>query len=94
MHGDLLLILVVLVFGCAAFLFGVVYIVCSAIGVVGRTLFSIVRPPQVRRLQAANQFRAGPPRICPQENCRKIEYRRASFCSRCGSKLISHGQDS
>jgi hypothetical protein len=89
MHGDLLLILVVLIFGCAAFLFGVVYIVCSAIGFVGRSLLSIVRPCSRVRVSAGSHLRMGHPLICPRESCRKIEYRRASFCSQCGSRLAA-----
>jgi len=94
MHGDLLLILVVLIFGCAAFLFGVVYIVCSAVGFVGRGLMSIVRPRTGRFICGGASVRLGPPSICPRENCRKIEHRRASFCSRCGTRLVRQAHQS
>src|SRR3989304_2114680 len=44
MQGDLLLVALILVFGVAAFLFGLVYVVWCIVGAVGRGMWSLVRP--------------------------------------------------
>lgn len=85
MHSELLLVVVILIVGCAAFLFGVVYVICSAIAFVGRQFIALFAPPRQRRPHARLAVTA---LICPQPTCRKVEYRRARFCSRCGSALV------
>jgi len=86
MHGDLLLLVLMLVFGCAAFLFGLVYVVWCVVGAVGRGMWSLVRPR--RPIGKQEQVRAfGRAAYCPRPNCRKVEYRNARFCSQCGAQL-------
>lgn len=88
MHGDLLLVVVILVFGCAAFLFGVIYLVCSVIGFVGRGVFRVLGP----RRRATGPPEAGHrPKtlVCPRAHCRKVEHRDASYCSQCGAPLTA-----
>ncbi len=86
MHGDLVLVALILVFGVAAFLFGLVYVVWCIVGTVGRGMWSLVRPRRpVGMAECARSFGRGG--FCPRLNCRKVEYRRAKFCSQCGTEL-------
>ena len=86
MNGDLLLVVLILVFGCADFLFGLVYVVWCVVGAVGRAMWSLVRPR--RPVGTAERVRTfGRAVYCPRLNCRKVEYRNARFCSQCGAPL-------
>ena len=86
MHGDLLLVALILVFGVAAFLFGLVYVVWCVVGAVGRGMWSLVRPRRpVGNSERARTF--GRAVYCPRLNCRKVEYRNAHYCSQCGAPL-------
>ena len=86
MHGDLLLVVLILVFGCAAFLFGLVYVVGCVVSAVGRGMWTLVRP--WRRGGTAENVRTfSRPLRCSRVNCRKVEYRNARFCSQCGARL-------
>ena len=86
MHGDLLLVALILVFGCAAFLFGLMYVIWCVVGAVGRGMWGLVRP--WRRIGTEERVRTlGRPVFCPRLNCRKVEYRSARFCSQCGAPL-------
>ena len=86
MQGDLLLVALILVFGVAAFLFGLVYVVWCVVGAVGRGMWSLVRPWRpVPTAERARPF--GRAVYCPRLNCRKVEYRNARFCSQCGATL-------
>ena len=88
MQGDLLLVALILVFGVAAFLFGLVYVVWCVVGTVGRGMWSLVRPR--RSLGNGVRIRTfGRGVYCPRLNCRKVEYRNARFCSQCGAPLNS-----
>ncbi len=84
MHGDILLVVLILTLGCAAFIFGVIYLVCKFFGFVGRGVVSVfTRHPST----GSQGHQSGSPgvRVCPREQCRKTEYRPARFCSRCGA---------
>ena len=86
MHGDLVLVALILVFGVAAFLFGLVYVVWCVVGAFGRGMWSLVRPwRSVPTSECAR--RLGRAVYCPRPNCRKVEYRNARFCSQCGAPL-------
>jgi len=88
MHGDLLLVVLILVFGCAAFLFGLVYVVWCVVGTVGRGMWSLVRPRRHVGNPVCRGGRTfGRAVYCPRPNCRKAEYRNARFCSQCGATL-------
>jgi len=87
MHADLLLVLLVIVFGCAAFLFGLVYIVGSLVGAIGRGFWGLLRPTR----RSTGGCASGTPEaarrrahVCP--SCRNVEVRTARFCPRCGAK--------
>lgn len=88
MHGDLLLVVLILVFGCAAFLFGVIYLVCSIIGFVGRGVFRVLRPTR-RRMDLEGGARHPKTLVCSRAHCRKVEHREASYCSQCGAPLTA-----
>ena len=85
MHGDLLLVALILVFGVAAFLFGLVYVVWCIVGGIGRGMWSLLRPWRPVRTERACTF--GRIVYCPRLNCRKVERRNARFCSQCGAQL-------
>jgi len=83
MQVDVIVVLLIVVFGCAAFLFGVFYLVCQAVGAVWRGAVGLIRPGGgVSRTAAAR-----PERVCPRPECRKVEHRQARFCSQCGAAL-------
>ena len=91
MAADAVIVVVfMLVVGCAAFLFGVVYLICRLLGGVGRCMMRIVRPGPGEAAGA----RASTIQVCPREQCRKSEYRSdARFCSRCGTRLTGVIED-
>ena len=86
MHGDLLLVVLILVFGCAAFLFGLVYVVGCVVTAVGRGMWGLFRPSRCSGPPAPARASSRPLR-CPRVNCRKVEYRNARFCSQCGAPM-------
>ncbi len=90
MHGELPILVLVLIFGCAAFFFGVVYLIGRAIAWVAKSLASLVgwtcdpstAPSRLERVGKSRR------RACPRPGCRRVEYRHgARFCSQCGSPL-------
>lgn len=85
MHGEVVVIVLVLVVGCAAFLFGVLYLVSQLFVGIGRGLMSLIRPRSSN--QAAGPVRGMAGRMCPNPRCRKTEYRKARYCSQCGARL-------
>lgn len=88
MAADAVFVIVfVLVFGCAAFLFGILYLVCRLIGGAGRCMIRVLSPPHERlRERPADAGSKG--LMCTHRRCRRIEYRsRARFCSQCGAPL-------
>lgn len=89
MHGDLLLVALVLVLGCAAFFVGVIYLACSFLAFIGRSLLGLARPRGTASGRCATGLGRG--RICPCERCRKVEHRAARFCSQCGARFSDAG---
>ncbi len=90
MHADLLLFLFVVVFGCAAFIFGIFFVICRMIAGLGRSIFRLVGGEPRRRRPAGSLFRSQA-RICPQPGCGKAELRPARYCSQCGARMPSSG---
>ena len=87
MHAEALVIVLVLIFGCAAFFFGVICLIWRAMAWVGRGVLSIVRPSSGGGGRAPARM-APTVRICPQEHCRRVDYRgEARYCSQCGSPM-------
>lgn len=86
MHADLALMLLVLVFGCAAFLFGIVYVVYWVLSAVWGGLVTVVTPASEK---SSGKAGAAPPngQVCPNRDCRHAEWREASYCCRCGERL-------
>ena len=84
MHVEVVLLLMIL--GWAAFLFGILYFFCYVIGVVGRGVFGAFkrRPVNGRRTGPVEGARM---LVCPRADCRTVEVRDARFCSRCGTPL-------
>lgn len=86
MHGEILLVVFILTLGCGAFCFCVIYLACRFLAFLGRGIAGMFgHRPAAQRLPAAlgrTQLR-----VCPQEQCRKVEQRPALFCSQCGARL-------
>lgn len=91
MAADAVIVVVfMLVVGCAAFFFGILYLLGLLIGGVWRCMMRIVRPGPGE----AAGTRASTMQVCPGEQCRKSEYRSdARFCSRCGTRLTGVVED-
>lgn len=86
MQGDFLIVLLLVVVGCAALLFGVIYMFCQFFARIGRGLVGIIAPG--RSAGSDGQVRrCSRPQVCQNKRCRKIEYRAARFCSQCGTRL-------
>jgi hypothetical protein len=85
MQVDVLVVLLIVVFGCAAFLFGVFYLVGHVVYSIWRGLVNLVRPGRSTRQRVTGKKVE---RVCPRKGCRKIEYRDARFCSQCGAPLV------
>jgi hypothetical protein len=84
MHGEILLVVLILTIGCAAFFFCVVYLIGRGFLLVGRGLAGLFR----RASDGATLEAGGRAcRVCPREQCRKLEHRPARFCSQCGARL-------
>ncbi len=87
MHGDALIIVLVLIFGCAAFFFGLIYAACRLITWMAGGLWGVFRP-QGPRAAIASRAGGGSARTCSRYRCRKVECRReARYCSQCGAPL-------
>jgi len=90
MHGDLILFLFVLVFGCAAFFFGFAYLIGKLIGGlvfgVGR-IFGWKR--HVRGRPGSGFWAEG--LVCPRPGCGKVEHRAARYCGQCGVQFPAPG---
>ncbi len=84
MQGDALLIILLLVFGCAAFFFGVIYCICQLFAWVSRGVWGVFRP-RCSSDSAARPAAGSRRRVCPNKRCRKLEYRQARYCSPCGT---------
>ena len=86
MQADLLVILLVLVLGCAAFVFGLLELLRRMLGFVWRSMNGLLGP---RREKRADGEMKGPTRgvVCPRTTCRHVEIRKAVYCSQCGSRL-------
>lgn len=82
--GDLLLVGVVLVLGCAAFFVGVIYLFCSFLTVLGRGMMAFVFPNRRTGSQPVLPGRSG---VCPNPKCRAVDRRRARYCGRCGTRM-------
>lgn len=87
MQVDALVIILVLILGCAAFLFGVISLIWQILAWVGRGMVSTIRPrPAGKASPAAPMLRSR--RVCPRLECRRVEKRReARYCSQCGSPM-------
>lgn len=86
MHADLALMLLVLVFGCAAFLFGIVYFVYWMLSTVWGGLVMVATPAS-KKLSGKSGAASSTGQVCPNRHCRHAERREASYCCRCGARL-------
>ena len=90
MPGDLLFVVLILVLGCAAFFFGVIYILCQGVAWIWNGVAGVFRSPpgssdaSGRRVRRA---RRGGPLTCPRPECGRVERRPARYCSQCGTRL-------
>ncbi len=85
MHADVVVFILVLLVGCAALLFGVLYLIVRALGGVGRGVLSMFGPSGA----SGRTMRGRRALVCPRPQCRKVEYRDARYCSQCGERLVA-----
>ena len=86
MHGEVLLVILILVFGWAACLFGVIYFVVRLVSLLGRKVLGVFKPDPLTSVPGQSMVGARRS-ICSRELCRKVEYRDARYCSQCGAPL-------
>ena len=86
MGADPLLILLILVFGCAAFFLGLLYLIGRVFTTAGRGFRRLVGG-RARGANGAQHYCGTRPLACPRASCRNVEHRPATFCSRCGARL-------
>lgn len=87
MYGDPLILLLIVVLGVASLMLGAVYFLFRVAASVGRALFGALVSGR-----STNPRRVGPApgrRVCPREECRRVEHRAARYCSQCGAPLES-----
>lgn len=82
--GDILIVGLVLVLGCAAFFVGVIYLFCSFLAVLGRGMISMVFP---NWKPSRPRILSGRIRACPNPKCGQLENRPARFCGHCGTEM-------
>ena len=83
MHGEVLAFLLLLTIGCAAFLYGVVWLVARCVAIVGGAFLSMLGLGS-RHRSSAN---AREVRVCTNPRCRRIEIRAGRYCASCGAPL-------
>jgi len=86
MNADLPIVLLLLVIGCAAFLFGIFYAFCRIIGAFFDGVVSLFRPKRLRMPDVCFVMRDEQV-LCPRSKCGKLERRGALYCSQCGVRL-------
>ena len=94
MPADAVIVVVLmLVVGCAAFLFGVIYLTGRLIGGAGRCMMRLVRPGR-RQTPGRPLAPIQTVLVCPREQCGRTENRSdARFCSQCGTQLATLRSD-
>ncbi len=85
MYGDPVVVILVMIIGCAALIFGVLYFLGRAAGTIGRGFLAILGIG--RSNVAESGLNGNDTVVCSNEKCRKIECRDARYCSQCGSPL-------
>jgi len=94
MTGEIAAMLLLLLFGCAAFVISVVFIVGRIMAGMWRGFTWLAggscceTEPTAR---ADRGWHTGDGRVCPRPQCRKVEYRPARFCSQCGHRFPDGG---
>jgi len=88
MPGDVIVVvLFIIVFGCAAFFSGVVYLIGCVLAGAARCFTRFLRgphemPPQPVKAKLVVGM------ICTRPQCRRVEYRKgARYCGQCGAEL-------
>ena len=87
MQVDLVALFLLLVFGCAAFVFGVICLIGKTLSIIGRALGRMLGGLDPCCGSGERPGAAGHGRVCPRPTCRKVEHRNARFCGQCGMRL-------
>lgn len=84
--GTIILVIGILI---AAFLFGVLYLLGSAFGIVIQGIERLFGWSGSGRLRGGTSVRLTGRRtkVCPNQRCRKAESRNARYCSQCGGPM-------
>ncbi len=86
MHGEALLLVLMLLIGCVAFFFGIIYLVWSVLSWLGRGVWHVIHPGRWSRTDGGPVISLRR-RVCRNPKCRKVEHRKARYCSQCGVPL-------
>ncbi len=84
MPVEPIVVVLVLILGCAAFILWVMYCAFWAVGKAGGGVARMLGLGPKRRADAAA---VGPASVCSNDRCQKVERRRGRYCSQCGSPL-------
>jgi hypothetical protein len=98
MHIEIAAFFLVLLLGCAAFVFSVFLLAWRFLGLLGRGLSRLFGVScrgargahSSALLRQARSLRRGlttMERVCPRPECRKVEHRPARYCSQCGCRF-------
>lgn len=97
MHIEIAAFFLVLLLGCAAFVFSVFLLTWRFLALLGRGLARLFgvscavdnRPAAVPHhpVHTRRWGRAGSVQVCPRPECRKLEHRPARYCSQCGHRF-------
>lgn len=87
MQIDIVAFFVVLLFGCVAFVFGVLCLIGKTFAMMGRMIGRVLFGSGVDCAWSPSEPGEGSVRTCPRPACGKTETRSARFCSQCGLRL-------
>lgn len=85
MSAEPFVVILVMVFGCAAFIFGIMFMAVRVLAWFGQGLGGLIRPGKRVHSRAASAQQ----RECRRERCRRVEHRPdAKYCCQCGGPLF------
>ena len=89
MSGELVIVGIALLVGCGAVVYILLRLVWAVLSGAGRTIGHVFGMDEhsAGGATAGAAQAGGGPRVCPNANCRRVEYRDARYCPQCGARL-------